>query len=371
MHDLMVFTPRRILYVITDLEIGGVPLHLCRLATSMHELGHVVRVVSLSPPGPVSKMIAQAGVEVGSCDARSAAGIGALLRLRREIVQFQPEIIHSFLFHANIACRLTAPLAGVTRNRLICEIQTVEIERRWHLTVDRWTHRLCWMEIGNSQSVIDHLHHEAGLPESRLMLVRGGVDLERFDQAKPIRKSELGAKDRDSLLAWVGRLDSIKGLDDLLRALAIIRQRFASHLVLVGDGPERSRLEQLITELDLADRVSLVGVRDDVPEILKACDVFVFPSHAEGMPNALLEAMAAGCAIVCTDVPGNRDLITDGRTGLTVPVMAPDALAEAVMKLLASRDLTNRLGAAASTLAKESFDSKLVTARYLKIYDTI
>ena len=367
----MAFTPRRILYVITDLEVGGVPLHLCRLATSMHDLGHVVRVVSLSPPGPVSEMMAQAGVEVGACDARSSAGIGALLRLRREIVRFQPEIIHSFLFHANIACRLIAPLAGVSRNKLICEIQTVEIERRWHLTVDRWTHRLCRMEIGNSQSVVDHLHHEAGLPESRLTLVRGGVDLERFDQARPIRKSELGVEGSDSLLAWVGRLDPVKGLEELLRALVIIRQRFASHLVLVGDGPERSRLEQLIAELDLADRVSLVGVREDVPEILKACDVFVFPSHTEGMPNALLEAMAAGCAIVCTDVPGNRDLITDGRTGLTVPARDPEALANAVVRLLDSRDLSDRLAAAASAVARESYDNRSVTARYLKIYATI
>ena len=367
----MVCTPRRILYVITDLEVGGVPLHLCRLATRMHELGHVVRVVSLSPAGPVSEMLVQAGIEVGSCDARSVVGIGALLRLRREIVQFKPEMIHSFLFHANIACRLIAPLAGVSRDKLICEIQTVEIERRWHLTVDRWTHRLCRMEIGNSQSVIDHLHHEAGLPESWLLLVRGGVDLERFERAKPVQKSELGVKDSDRLLVWVGRLDPVKGLEDLLRALVIIQQRFASHLVLVGDGPERSRLERLITELDLADRVSLVGVRDDVPKILKACDVFVFPSHTEGMPNALLEAMASGCAIVCTDVPGNRDLITDDRTGLTVPARDSNALADAVMKLLGSRDLSDRLGTAASAVARESYDNRSVTARYLEIYDTI
>ena len=371
MHAQMESSLNRILYVITDLEVGGVPLHLCRLATSMHELGHVVRVVSLSPPGPVSEMLVQAGVEVGSCDARSPADIGALLRLRREIVQFKPEIIHSFLFHANIACRLIAPLAGVSRDKLICEIQTVEIERRWHLTVDRWTHRLCRMEIGNSQSVIDHLHHEAGLPKSWLRLVHGGVDLERFDRARPIRQSELGVKEKDSLLAWVGRLDPVKGLEDLLSALTIIRQRFALHLVLVGDGPERSRLEHMITELDLADNVSLVGVRDNVPEILKACDVFIFPSHTEGMPNALLEAMAAGCAIVCTDVPGNRDLITDGRTGLTVPARNPDALADAVVKLLGSRDLSNRLGAAASAVARESYDNRSVTARYLEIYDTI
>ena len=175
----------------------------------------------------------------------------------------------------------------------------------------------------------------------------------------------------DQLLAWVGRLDPIKGLDDLLQALVIIRQRFPAHLVLVGDGPERLRLEQLITELDLADCVSLVGVRDDVPEILKACDVFVFPSHTEGMPNALLEAMAASCAIVCTNVPGNRDLITDGRTSLTVAARDPDALADAVVKLLGSRELRDRLGATASVVARESFDNRLATARYLEIYATI
>ena len=89
------------------------------------------------------------------------------------------------------------------------------------------------------------------------------------------------------------------------------------------------------------------------------------------MPNALLEAMASGCAIVCTDVPGNRDLITDDRTGLTVPARDPDALADAVMKLLGSRDLSDRLGAAASSVAKESYDNRLVAARYMEIYDTI
>ncbi len=108
-----------------------------------------------------------------------------------------------------------------------------------------------------------------------------------------------------------------------------------------------------------------------MPEILKACDVFVFPSHTEGMPNALLEAMAAGCAIVCTDVPGNRDLITDGETGLTVPARDSNALADAVVKLLGSPDLSDRLGAAASAVARESYDNRSVTARYLEIYATI
>ena len=368
MHSQETPPPKRILYVITDLQVGGVPLHVCRLAAEMHGLGHAVRVVSLAPPGPVSQMIEQTGVEVAGCGARSALSIGALWRLRREIISFQPDLVHSFLFHANIACRLMGALAYVSPQTLICEIQTVEIERPWHLTVDRWTHHLCRLEIGNSPSVIEHLHREAGLPKSKLVRVPGGVDVEKFDNAAALDRAAVGAPEDCRLLVWVGRLDPVKGLDDLLSAMAAVAKKVRTHLALVGDGPERPRLEQTITRLGLTDCVTLLGTRKDVPRILKACDMFVFPSRTEGMPNALLEAMAAGCPIVCTDVAGNRDLISDGDSGVLVAPARPEALAEGILQVLEDTALAKRLGSRARRVAGEMYSHSAMVRRYLQAY---
>ncbi len=367
----MASSRKRILYVITDLQVGGVPLHVQRLATAMHELGHAVRVVSLARPGPVSDMIQQAGLEVASCHAKSTLSMGALWRLRREIAAFKPDIIHSFLFHANIACRFMAPLAFASPRKLICEIQTVEIERRRHLSVDRWTHRLCRMEIGNSPSVMEHLTRAAGLPRSKLLCVPGGIDVDRIAGAQAVGKTELGVAMDHRLLLWIGRLDPVKGLDDLLAALTIINEEIPAHLVIVGEGPDRGRVVKQIRHLGLEDTASLLGVRRDVPHILKACDVFVFPSLTEGMPNALLEAMAAGCPIVCTDVPGNRDLIVNGETGVCVPPGNPEALAAGVLKLLKNNELAGKMGARACEVARTSYNHDLMVDRYLEVYSRV
>lgn len=361
----------RILYVITDLEVGGVPLHVLRLARAMQTRGHAVRVVSLAPDGPVSDKLREANIEVASCGARTALSLPALVRLRRHILQFEPRIVHALLFHANLACRLICPLAGVPGERLICEIQTVEIERRWHLTLDRWTHGLCRVEIGNSISVMDHLHRVGGLPREKLRVIPGGIDQRLIDPYPAHRKADLGLNEGEPLLLWVGRLDPVKGLEDLLEAVAVVNRASPVQLLLLGSGSQRSLLEQRIVSLGLTGRVRLLGVRDDVPSFLKACDVFVFPSHTEGLPNALLEAMAAGCPIVCTDIPANRELIRDGENGLCVPVRDPTALADAIRRLLGDRSLAGRLASGARHDAHTARSLDQMLRRYGELYDEL
>ena len=341
-------SPTDILYVITDLEVGGVPLHLRRLAVAMRDRGLTPSVVSLAPPGPVADMLAADGVEVASCHGCCGVDVRVVSRLADIIRRTNPTIVHALLFHANLAARLAALHVELPRERLLCEIQTVEIERRWHLLVDRWTHRLCRLTIGNSPSVVEHLADQAGIPRRRLHLIRGGIDPAPYRDATPIDRSALGLPGNAPIILWVGRLDPVKGLDFLLGAFKLVSAQVPGHLILAGDGPMREHLAVLVDRLELGDRVHLLGARRDVPRLLKAADLFVFPSRTEGLPNALLEARAAECPIVTTDVPGCRDLIQDGTTGLLVPYGQADALADAIRRLLTEPETARRLSQSAA-----------------------
>jgi glycosyltransferase involved in cell wall biosynthesis len=276
--------------------------------------------------------------------------------------------VHAFLFHANVAARFAGLLGGFPRRRLICEIQTVEIERTWHLWVDRLTHRLCHVTVGNSPSVVEHLHGCAGVPYAQLRCISGGVDTSRIAAAEPISRGDLDVAAEESLLLWVGRMDPIKGLDTLVAAVDLLRRERRVCLMLAGDGPERAKVEADVAARGLQDCVRLLGRRHDVPRLLRSADLFVFPSRTEGLPNAILEAMAAGLPVVATDVPGTRDLVRDGENGLLVRSDDATALAGALARLLDDRAMATVMAERAQGLVRADYTLERCQERYVGLY---
>ncbi len=361
----------QILYVITDLELGGVPLHLHRLITAMQQRDFTVAVVSLAMAGPVAKRLRDQGVDVYDCGGRGGWDIRILGRLTKLFKQIKPDIVHAMLFHANLASRWSAKRAGISAQRVLCEIQTVELERRWHLLVDRFTYRGCRFMIGNSLSVLGHLAFKAKIPRDRLRMVRGGIDPSAIVSAVPTDPVSLGLNPEVPIVLWAGRLDPAKGVANLIEAIAEVVKIHPVQLVLAGDGKLKSVLCQLIEKLELSSIVHMLGMRQDVPSLLKMADIFAFPSLTEGLPNALLEAMAAGCPIVTTDVPGCCDLIQRGETGLIVPYGDIDALAAAIIIFIRDKDRAHKLGDRAAKIVQQDWHIERTYETYAAIYRSI
>jgi glycosyltransferase involved in cell wall biosynthesis len=232
--------------------------------------------------------------------------------------------------------------------------------------LQRWIHRNATHVTAVSESVADTVA-AMGVPRRRITVIPNGVDASRFDHAP--ERGALGVNGGARVIGSVGCLAVRKDYGTLLEAIARIAPRHRDlALVLVGDGPERGALEGRAHELEIAARVHFLGERPDVERLLPAMDVFVLSSREEGIPNALLEAMAAGRPSVATAVGGTVEVLEDGETGWLVPARAPVALAAALEAALSHPDAARRRGAAARRFAREKLSIEAMVRRHEDFY---
>jgi glycosyltransferase involved in cell wall biosynthesis len=204
-------------------------------------------------------------------------------------------------------------------------------------------------------------------PDSRLQIIRNGIDLERF----PARSDSGGRPIRRAV--HVARLDdSIKDQTSLLRAIRIVADSepgFA--LDIVGDGPSRHDLETLCDELDLRCHVRFLGYRHDVRDLLNVADLFILSSVTEGLSISILEAMASGLPVVATNVGGNPEIVLDQKTGILVPIRNPPSLARGILRLMAHPARAEEMGRAGRRRVEEEFDLRHAAAQYEELYERL
>ena len=233
--------------------------------------------------------------------------------------------------------------------------------------------------IAVSQAVASRLETDAIVPAEKISVVLNGIDTARFSKAKAefnrrqfLESWKLPA---DSLLVGsVGELTSLKGQEEILRAAQLLlKQLPQTHFIIAGvdhsqEKQHRTRLEQLIKELNLTTHVSLVGWLDDLAELYCALDVFVSASHTESFGLAIAEAMASGIAVVATETEGASELIGTGETGLLVPIGNVDRLVESILLLLEDKEKRIRLSGAAQHAAAANFSLERMIAETEAIY---
>lgn len=372
----------RIWHVITGLGTGGAEMSLLRLVTSHRARGVESVVVSLTDEGPVGRLLAAGGTRVVALGMRRGVpDLGGLRRLRALIAAERPDVVQTWMYHANLAGGLAARLAGV--RAVAWNIRAAHMEpgreRRSTIVLARALARaaraLSRRVVTNSQAARD-VHAGFGYPSALLTVIPNGFDVDAFRPdaaARAAVRAEIGIPRDAAVVGAVGRFHPAKDYATFFEAASRVSARHpAAHFVLAGDDvtPDTPALAALAAKPGLDGRVHLLGRRADTPRLFAALDVFVLTSRYESFPNVLGEAMAAGVPAVTTDV-GEASAIV-GDSGHVVPVADAPAIADAVTALL---DLPTperaRLGARARARIVERYSLDSVAARYLEMYSEL
>lgn len=351
----------RVLFLVGSLEAGGLERHVTRMCLRAKlggEFEPVVCCLSLRRGRFLSELEA-AGVPVFEAPRGWARSPFALGRLASLIRQIAPQVVHSQVNFALaqqwVAVRSAGspsmcvterncyPLAGLARLRRLFQF---------------WFLRLMGVRYtANSEAVARHLAHQVHAAVNGIGVLPNGVDAITLDEDRRLQlRTELGWSEDDTGFAYVARMAAHKGHELFLRSIALLRDRGLSvRACLVGDGPERERLHALTEALKLSSVVTFTGIVTNVEDYLQAADAAVLLSGHEGMPNAVLEAMAAGKAVVCTPVGSVPELLDHGRAGLIVQNATPAQVTELLAQLVSDHAYRSHLGHAASERALAFF----------------
>ncbi|MHB1667939.1 MAG: glycosyltransferase family 4 protein [Thiomonas sp.] len=366
--------PLRILMVVDGQypATGGAEMQARLLCTAFAQQGHQVRVLAPRLQASQAKFEVIDGIAVRRLSYPRVRGLGSilldlrfaayLLRHRREFDAIHIHMVRNLAGAAGWVRRLV----GIP---MVAKVSGADEFRGGILDpalMHRPIHRLLnagAKRIDAFQCISQHTRRamlEAGYPAARMHPIPNAVDCARFACNRtdaPLRR-----------VVFVGRHVPVKGIDVLLRAWALVRRPAELRLVLAGNGPEHDKLRSLARELGVQDSVDFPGAVSHVPEILADAGLYVQASHQEGLPNAVLEAMASGLAVVATRVSGHEDVVAHGSTGLLVPPNDPAALAAAMQTLLDDSDLRLRMGRAGRAAIERTYCAEIVTASLLRLY---
>jgi glycosyltransferase involved in cell wall biosynthesis len=325
----------------------------------------------LCSDGPHLRRLALPGARVTALDiprGMSPAGLARLLRtMVRHLRANQYTIVHTHNSITGAVGRLAARLARVpvvihTIHGFHFHEHMSALRRFPFVAAERRLARLSDVLLCQNREDLTELARLRSHPRLGVFHVGNGIDLRRF------RPRPAPPENARPVILCVGRLEPVKNHGMLLRALGSLRRRHAPEVWMVGDGPCQAEYEAAVRRLGLADSVRFLGYRYDVPELTAAADVVVLTSLKEGIPRALMQAMAVGVPVVATNVKGTREVVVDGYTGFLVPLDDADALAERLGVLLGSSALRSAMGARGVAHARQHFDEERVVERLTEVY---
>jgi glycosyltransferase involved in cell wall biosynthesis len=367
--------PIKVMYLITDLKFGGAQTLLLELLKRLDRKRYLPQVACLfGGDSPLGKQIQASDVPLTDLRMHAWWRLDALWRLYRLLRKERPAILHASLFHAIFAARVTGRLAGTPV--ILSWRHNVNIGGRAREWVNRVTAPLDDGVIAVSEKARQAEIRAASVPADKVRLIYNGIDPKSYAiekgrsmaQHRTLLRHELGIPAQAFLIGAVGRLHPQKGLSVLLEAFAAVLEQIPqAWLVLVGEGELHADLENRASALGISDSTTFAGRREDIPAVLSTLDVFVLPSLWEGLPMALLEAMATGLPVIATEVGGTPEVVVDGETGILIPADDVKSLEQAICILL-DENLRQRLGQAGQARVRKLFSIQHLVEQMEALY---
>ncbi len=364
----------RIALVITELEPGGAEKCFVHLACFLKSRGHEVFVWLLHPP-PTSgryQLIEQldiAGISWRSAHfARPWQLLKAVRWLRAELRSFAPDVVQSFLFHANV---LSAMAVRKYPWRLFGGARVAQPER-WRQLAQRWASKHMQRLVCVSDSVAAHCQQYEKIPTEKLCVIPNGIDLQSLALIGSPCWTELGLPANARVLLFVGRLTPQKGILDFVsrQATAVLEQLPEHQLVLMGAGEQETVIRRTIEALSVAERVHVVGWQATAVTWMKAAELLLLPARYEGMPNVVLEAMALGKPVVSFDVDGVSELLGNSAAA-QLQLIQPGVwheFGEALVRLATNSEAQHRCGQENRQRVEQLFQLEQQMIKYEQLY---
>ena len=357
--------------VIPTLDRGGAEKQLVTLATGLDRDRFDARVVTLTRDGPMRSILDDAGIPVDSIGKAAKFDPSAYVRLRRLFRRDRPEIVHTWIFAANAYGRSAALAAGVPV--VIGSERSVDPwKRTWHRYVDAHLARRSTAMTTNSRGVVD-FYAGRGIDPSLFRVIPNGIDpavppaIPRDEVAR-----RLGLDTDRRWIFSIGRLWPQKNYRDLIWSAELLGCAGEPvTLVIIGDGPQRDELIRHRDALSTPRHVVIAGHHDNAASMLKHADVFWIGSRYEGQSNAVMEAMRAGVPVIASDIPGNRDLVVDQKTGVIVPLCNPAARATATRTILHDRSMAEAMGQSSKHRIANEFTIETMIQSHQTLYQTL
>lgn len=368
----------KILHLITDLSIGGAQMMLYKLVTKMNRDKFEIQVISLTDVGPIGERMQDSGILVRALGMkRGVPDPRIVFKLIRWLKKDRPDLVQTWMYHADLIGGLAVRMFG--KIPVVWNIRHSNLDQKFNKKTTLWTAKAC-AKLSNflPSNIIccshasKEVHSSLGYKDKKMIVIPNGFDLQVFLPNKDARKKVrrlLGLSDETILIGLIARFDPQKDHKTFFQAAGILHKDYpAVHFMLCGDDIawDNSCISAWIDEADIRPVTHLLGRREDMPSLQAALDMAVSSSYGEGSPNIIGEAMACCVPCVVTDVGDSARII--GNTGFVAPPSNPEALADALERIIDLGEERRKLGMLARKRIEDNYSLEKVVSQYEEIY---
>jgi glycosyltransferase involved in cell wall biosynthesis len=362
----------KVIHLVEDLKVGGQEKVIASIATGLDPKKFDVEIWCLARGGAVADRLRQAGISVRILNLSTYHRPLNIARLALRLRRSRADIVHTHGNFASTFGRLAAILARI--RRVVAHVHTSDFSlSRRHILIEKILACFTRHIICVSRSVQNFVKNIESIPAKKTCVIYNGVARLSRPEGKPISRSIWGFGDKDCVVVSVGSLVENKGHRLLIDAVRMLVPAYPSlRLLIVGDGPLRSALEEQVGRFKLSEHIKFTGIVKDIHPVLALADIFALPTrYREGLSLAVLEAMQHGLAVIATRIGGSPEAVEHNRSGLLVPPGDAGALGDAIARLSADTKLRCAMGAQGKKRYEEQFRADQMVSRVESLYHLI